>query len=61
MEPSAQAISRLIPASYFMAMVRGVYLKGLGFREFAGDLMTLALFAVVVYGIAILRFRKKAG
>ncbi len=61
MEPSAQAISRLIPASYFMAMVRGVYLKGLGFREFAGDLLTLSVFALVVYGIAILRFRKKAG
>jgi ABC-2 type transport system permease protein len=61
MDPSAQAISRLIPASYFMAMVRGVYLKGLGFRAFASDLVTLGLFALVVYGIAILKFRKRAG
>jgi ABC-type multidrug transport system permease subunit len=61
MDPSAQAISRLIPASYFMAMVRGVYLKGLGFRDFAYDLATLGLFALVVYSIAILGFRKKAG
>jgi ABC-2 type transport system permease protein len=61
MEPSAQAISRLIPASYFMAMVRGVFLKGLGFRQYASDLLTLAFFTVVVYTAATLRFRKRAG
>ncbi|HZT75488.1 MAG TPA: ABC transporter permease [Vicinamibacterales bacterium] len=61
MEPSAQAISRLIPASYFMAMVRGVFLKGLGFRQYASDLLTLAGFALVVFTIATLRFRKRAG
>jgi hypothetical protein len=42
-------------------MVRGVFLKGLGFRHFACDLLTLAAFATVVYGIAILGFRKRAG
>ncbi|HET7696223.1 MAG TPA: ABC transporter permease [Vicinamibacterales bacterium] len=61
MAPTAQFISRLIPASYFIAMVRGVFLKGLGFRHFASDLVTLAVFAAVVYGIAILGFRKRAG
>jgi ABC-2 type transport system permease protein len=61
MDPQAQAISRFIPASYFISMVRGVFLKGLGFRHFAPDMATLAAFAVVVYGVAILGFRKKAG
>ena len=61
MEPSAQIISRFIPASYFIAMVRGVYLKGLGFSHFAHDLLTLAAFAAAVYLIAILGFRKRAG
>ncbi len=61
MEPSAQAVSRLIPAAYFMTMVRGVFLKGLGLRHYAGDLATLALFAAIVYAAAMLRFRKKAG
>jgi ABC-2 type transport system permease protein len=61
MEPSAQLISRLLPASYFIAMVRGVFLKGLGFGHFASDLVTLAAFAVVVYGLAIVGFRKRAG
>jgi ABC-2 type transport system permease protein len=59
MDPSAQAISRLIPASYFISMVRGVFLKGLGVRQLAPDLATLALFTLGVYAIAILGFRKK--
>jgi ABC-2 type transport system permease protein len=61
MERSAQMISRLIPASYFITMVRGVFLKGLGFSAYAYDLLTLGAFAAVVYTIAILRFRKRTG
>ena len=45
MDPSAQIISRFIPASYFIRMVRGVFLKGLGFEHFAYDLLTLGTFA----------------
>lgn len=61
MDRTAQIISRFIPASYFMAMVRGVFLKGLGLREYWHDLLTLCGFTVVVYTIAILGFRKRAG
>ena len=61
MDPPAQAISRLIPAAYFISMVRGVFLKGLGFRHFASDLATLGAFAAAVYGLAIVAFRKRAG
>ncbi|HEY7186818.1 MAG TPA: ABC transporter permease [Vicinamibacterales bacterium] len=61
MDPSAQIISRFIPASYFIRMVRGVFLKGLGFGHFAYDLVTLGTFGLVVYGIAILGFKKRAG
>ena len=59
MDPSAQFISRLIPASYFIAMVRGVFLKGLGFRHFGSDLLTLGTFAGAVYFVAIMGFRKR--
>jgi ABC-2 type transport system permease protein len=61
MDRSAQAISRVIPASYFMGMARGVFLKGLGLSYYLRDFITLACFAVVVYSIATLAFRKKAG
>jgi ABC-2 type transport system permease protein len=59
MDRSAQIISRFIPASYFMGMARGVFLKGLGFYYYLPDFLTLFIYAVVVYGIAILSFRKK--
>jgi len=61
MDRSAQMISRVIPASYFMGMARGVYLKGLGFYYYLPDFLTLLAFAAVVYGIAILGFRKTVG
>jgi len=59
MDPSAQWISRLIPASYFMGMARGVFLKGLGLSYYASDLLTLSLYGAVIYFIAILAFRKR--
>jgi ABC-2 type transport system permease protein len=42
-----------------MGMARGVFLKGLGVSYYLWDFITLAMFAAVVYGIAILGFRKK--
>jgi ABC-2 type transport system permease protein len=59
MDRSAQLISRLLPASYFMAMARGVFLKGLGFSFYSSDLVILAFYGAVVYLIAILAFRKR--
>jgi ABC-2 type transport system permease protein len=59
MDRSAQMISRFIPASYFMGMARGVFLKGLGFSYYLPDFLTLLLYALLVYGIAVLGFRKK--
>ncbi len=59
MDRPARAISRLIPASYFMGMARGVFLKGLGLRQYAPDLTALTIFGAVVFGIAVLAFRKR--
>ncbi len=60
-EITGQIISRLVPASYFMGMARGVYLKGLGFSYYLWDLATLTLYAAVVYSLAISLFKKKVG
>jgi ABC-2 type transport system permease protein len=59
MDRSAQIISWFIPASHFMSMARGVFLKGLGFGYYLPDFLTLFLYAAVVYAIAMLGFRKK--
>ena len=54
-------IARLIPATYFMDVVRGAYLKGGGLFPYAPDLLALAAYAIVVYAVAWLALRKRVG
>lgn len=61
MSETGQLISKTIPASYFMDIVRGVYLKGIGIESHITDLISLLLYATVVYSLAILFFRKRIG
>lgn len=56
-----QFIARLIPATYFMGMVRGSYLKGLGFQAYWSDLLILAAYAFLVYGLTWLLLTKRIG
>lgn len=61
MSQTGQLISKIIPASYFMGIVRGVYLKGIGIESFIIDLISLILYATVVYSLAMVFFRKRIG
>ena len=55
MPPALQVLSRIIPATYFLRIIRGVMLKGrLWFPLEAG---VLALMVVLVMGVAVARFR----
>lgn len=52
-------VARLIPATYFMDVVRGAYLKGRGIAPYGPDLVALAVYAIAVYTVAWLALRKK--
>jgi ABC-type multidrug transport system permease subunit len=52
-------VARLIPATYFMEVVRGAYLKGGGVAPYVPDLTALGVYAVVVYTAAWLALRKR--
>jgi ABC-2 type transport system permease protein len=54
-------VARLIPATYFMDVVRGAYLKGGEAAAYAPDVAGLAVYATVVYGVAWLALRKRLG
>ena len=56
-----RAVSRLIPATYFMDIVRGSYLKGGGAAPYAASLLILALYSAIVYLGAWLALRKRLG
>ena len=56
-----RVLSYLVPARYFVSIIRGIYLKGVGLRELWPDAVFLALFGAVMFVIANLRLRKKLG
>ncbi len=61
MPPLLQEISRLDPVRYLMTMIRGVTLKGNGFRELQEEIGALVAFAAVALAAGSWRFRKALG
>jgi ABC-2 type transport system permease protein len=62
--PILQAISHLVPASYFLRIIRGVVLKGAEIKHFAKEGAALIIFSFVLLSIASIKFsrnRKRAG
>ena len=56
-----QGITHLIPARYMVHLLKGIYLKGVGLKVLFLEAGLLALFAVVMIGLAIVKFKKKLG
>ncbi|TAL18169.1 ABC transporter permease [bacterium] len=54
-----ETISRIVPARYYITMIRGIYLKGIGFPVIAEEALYLTLFGVLMAGLSILKFKKK--
>lgn len=54
-----QWISYLIPLRYYLIIVRGIILKGVGAAAIWPEIAALSIFAVVVMGAAAGRFRKR--
>jgi ABC-2 type transport system permease protein len=52
-------ITHVIPARYFVTILRGIYLKGVGLPVLWGEALFLAVFGGVVLIVAMLKFRKK--
>lgn len=55
-----QWLSKLVPANYAMQILRGLVLRGATVAELAEPIAWLALYTVVIIGIAIFRFKKTA-
>ncbi|HRW50453.1 MAG: ABC transporter permease [Caldilinea sp.] len=53
-----QIVSYAIPLRYFLIIVRGIVLKGVGLSAIWPEVVALAIFAFVVMSAAVRRFRK---
>jgi ABC-2 type transport system permease protein len=54
-----QALTKAVPATYFVTLLRGIYLKGVGARILAGEIALLTAFAAAMLLLALVRFKKK--
>jgi ABC-2 type transport system permease protein len=54
-----QVISHVVPARYFVTILKGVFLKGIGIEMLWGELAFLAGFAAIVFLIATRKLRQK--
>jgi ABC-2 type transport system permease protein len=56
-----QYITYLIPLRYFIVIIRGVFLKGIGIAELWQQVIPLWIFGLAILTLSVLRFRKRLG
>src|SRR5512143_273137 len=56
--PVLQAVGGLLPLTYFLVILRSIVIKGVGLDLLIPQTVTLGVFAVVLLGLAAVRFRK---
>ena len=54
-----QYLTYLIPLRYFLEIVRGVFLKGVGMAELWPQVVALFVLGVLILTLSVLRFRRK--
>jgi ABC-2 type transport system permease protein len=54
-----QLFSYAVPLRYFLVVVRGIILKGVGAEGLWTEIIALSIFAVVIMGGAAMRFKKR--
>jgi ABC-2 type transport system permease protein len=51
-------IGYIIPLTYFLDIIRGIMLKGVGINFLWNDVIALCVFTAAILSTAVLRFRK---
>lgn len=59
MPKAVQAVTYLIPARYYIIVLRELFLKGGNMRSLWDEALFLFLFAFLMFGLAVRRFKKK--
>jgi ABC-2 type transport system permease protein len=59
MPPIVQKLTYVIPLRYYISISRGIFLKGAGWAELRDEAAILAIYGVVILGLATAFFRKQ--
>ena len=59
MPPVIQGITYIVPARYFVTILKGIYLKGVGLEILAAQALFLVVYAAVMVTLARVRLKKK--
>jgi ABC-2 type transport system permease protein len=59
MPRAIQLLTYLLPLRYFIVIIRGIFLKGVGFYELWDQALVLLLFGIGILSLSVFRFRKK--
>jgi ABC-2 type transport system permease protein len=59
MPVSIQILTYFIPMRYFIKIIRGVFLKGIGFSVLWPEILILMVFAVVLFTLSVRRFARR--
>lgn len=54
-----QQFTRVVPARYFITIVKGIFLKGIGLEILYGEVIFLLCFAALVFAAATRKLREK--
>ena len=60
MPATIQWVTHLIPLRYFLIIVRGIFLKGIGLELLWPQAAALAAWGAIVLALAVARSRKRA-
>ena len=55
----AQMVTYFVPLKYYLIIIRGIILKGIGFSELWQESLALVVFGIASVALSIWRFRKK--
>jgi ABC-2 type transport system permease protein len=61
MGASGRFMAALLPPTYFMEMVRGIYLKGLGVQVYWSNLLILLIYFITLMALSVYFLRKRVG
>lgn len=54
-----QIVTYAVPARYFVSLLKGIYIKGVGLQILAGEAVLLSVYGIIVLVLAMMKFKKK--